>query len=335
MTATEKMGMSIAQIPVQQSRDREGAVAATRTRPSIPRNRFLTGAALSGATLRGAALRGATLSGATLIQLPLPHPRSQAFHRSLRLPTGPRKPAFSLIELLVVVAIVALLLAILLPSLAKAREQARLVTCQSNLHQIGTAVVTYAAESRGRIPFGPNVAALGPMLSANDGTMATNQIWTGPQPPATSFMALGLLMNRSLAFPELMYCPADDSTDPVEELAKIRARQPSPGYCSYLYRQLDETDGRGRIDDLGRNSTGGRARALALDMNSVVTAFPEWQRTNHRARRVNVLYLDASALSFSNEKHPFSLRDQDLMDMPARLDEILQAADRGYQGGTP
>ncbi len=247
----------------------------------------------------------------------------------------PRISAFSLIELLVVVAIVALLLAILLPSLAKAREQARLVTCQSQLHQIGTAVMTYAAESHGRIPFGPDVAGLGAMLPPNDGTTATNQIWTGPQPPVTSYMALGLLMNRSLAFPELMYCPADDSSDPIEELAKIRTRQPAPGYCSYLYRQLDETDGRGRIDDLGRNAVDGRARALALDMNSVVAAFPEWQRTNHRARRVNVLFLDASVLSFRNEQHPLSLRDQDLADMPGRLDEILQAADRGYQGAAP
>ena len=321
MTTTEKMGMSIAPIRDQQSRDRKGAVAARNAKE--PR------ASARAVPVRKAAVEYAPKTARAEVR------GSFADIGQFELPAGSRKPAFSLIELLVVVAIVALLLAILLPSLARAREQARLVTCQSNLHQIGTSVVTYAAESRGRIPFGPNVAALGPMLSANDGSTATNQIWTGPQPPAISFMALGLLMNRSLAFPELMYYPADGSTDPVEELAKVRARQPAPGYCSYLYRQLDETDGRGRIDDLGRNSAGERPRALALDMNSVVTAFPEWQRTNHRARRVNVLFLDASVLSFSNEKHPFSLRDQDLMNMPARLDEILQAADRGYHGGAP
>ena len=48
-----------------------------------------------------------------------------------------RRSAFTLIELLVVIAIIAILAAILFPVFARAREQARLTTCRSNLRQIG------------------------------------------------------------------------------------------------------------------------------------------------------------------------------------------------------
>ncbi len=60
---------------------------------------------------------------------------------------------FTLIELLVVVAIIAMLISILLPSLSRAKEQARQVYCSNNLRSIWTAVLTYALESRERLPF--------------------------------------------------------------------------------------------------------------------------------------------------------------------------------------
>ncbi|MHB8994361.1 MAG: prepilin-type N-terminal cleavage/methylation domain-containing protein [Armatimonadota bacterium] len=53
---------------------------------------------------------------------------------------------FTLIELLVVIAIIAILAAILFPVFAKAREKARQSSCQSNLKQIGLAVLSYAQD---------------------------------------------------------------------------------------------------------------------------------------------------------------------------------------------
>lgn len=59
---------------------------------------------------------------------------------------------FTLIELLVVVAIITLLIAILLPSLGQAREQAKTTMCASNLRQLGLGMRLYAQENDDRFP---------------------------------------------------------------------------------------------------------------------------------------------------------------------------------------
>jgi len=63
-----------------------------------------------------------------------------------------RKTGFTLVELLVVLAIISILAGMLLPGLSRAREAARRVNCASNLRQVGLSFKMYADESNGNFP---------------------------------------------------------------------------------------------------------------------------------------------------------------------------------------
>lgn len=78
-------------------------------------------------------------------------------------PKGPtrarRRSAFTLVELLVVISIIALLLGLLLPSLAGARESAYALVCQANLRSLGQAQAGFQSDNRGELAGSPGTTS--------------------------------------------------------------------------------------------------------------------------------------------------------------------------------
>jgi prepilin-type processing-associated H-X9-DG protein len=111
-------------------------------------------------------------------------------------PTGPReRGAFTTLELLVVLAVIAILAALLFPAVVKARKRAAEVVCTSNFRQIHLALALYQDNYKGRFPTNSE------FLGGGDGQY--------PGWPAASSRPL----HPYLATPEVFRCPADVGMD--------------------------------------------------------------------------------------------------------------------------
>jgi prepilin-type processing-associated H-X9-DG protein/prepilin-type N-terminal cleavage/methylation domain-containing protein len=119
------------------------------------------------------------------------------------MPKRPKFRAFTLVELLVVIGIIAVLIALLLPTLSAARESAKTVQCLSNLRQLTTAAHTYAIEYHGFYPIA--------YYSASDPDHAYSYNWdfTLVQDNATGQRTVrpGLLWPGTSAAP-VQHCPS-------------------------------------------------------------------------------------------------------------------------------
>lgn len=109
------------------------------------------------------------------------------------------RAAFTLVELLVVIGIIAVLIGILLPTLGRAREAARRAQCLSNERELGNALRIYATQYKDQIPIG--------YMDQSNFNYFVN--WNNTN--GTKVSMLGLLAVAKLTpNPKAFYCPAND-----------------------------------------------------------------------------------------------------------------------------
>lgn len=176
----------------------------------------------------------------------------------------PSRRGFTLIELLVVISIIALLIAILLPALAAARESAIRTQCAANLQQQGIAIAAFASDN--------DMAT--PPRSDNGMSTGIYAIWLNgggwsDDPAFGRFRRAGVLVDQGyLTAPEALYCPALAKAHPWLKPGGIREGTTQGGYFQedqvpaglnvmtwgYHYRETYQ-----------RNGTGLRNNTLNMD----------------------------------------------------------------------
>ena len=113
----------------------------------------------------------------------------------MRLSRPDSRHGFTLVELLVVIGIIALLIAILLPSLNRAREAAKRTACLSNLRQVHQSYMLYALSSKDDLPIGV----------MGGGYQFNYMIWNNDR-----YVAFGKLFEADFVKePRIFYCPSD------------------------------------------------------------------------------------------------------------------------------
>lgn len=88
-----------------------------------------------------------------------------------------RRVAFTLVEVLVVIAIIGLLMSILVPSMSRARAAAKRAACASNLKQIGVVMRIYIGENRDRLPYASAMPSVSPLPLDTDDAISISDVF--------------------------------------------------------------------------------------------------------------------------------------------------------------
>lgn len=140
---------------------------------------------------------------------------------------------FTLIDVLVSLAVIAVLIGLMLPALTAIRETGRKVVCSSNIRQIGLSTAMYADDYRGQLPYSVSYdkSIDGPGFEPQFLMMAR---WGGP---ANRWDGLGLLFGKQYCSAgQVFYCPSHKSHHRYETYAAGWNGNPIDVYTNFQYR---------------------------------------------------------------------------------------------------
>lgn len=210
-----------------------------------------------------------------------------------------RRPAFTLVEILVVIGIIALLSAILFPAFGRVREKGRAASCQENLHQIGLSVAMYSQDYEGKFPMGGDPIDINSSIwSSEDGGK-----WVAIVP---TLKPLPGVLSPYLKSTQTWRCPSDSGFDHAEghSTSLLNTRPSSAGKwgMSYFYNT--------RLTLTGKTIAGLQAYdnftpydVYGVDQISVFyDASGSWHGGTGDQRRYNVLMADGHVKSQTREE---------------------------------
>lgn len=184
---------------------------------------------------------------------------------------------FTLIDVLVTLAVMAILMSLLLPSLSGVRETARQVICRSNVRQLGIGVTQFAGENVDKLPYS-SMQASGKPFETMYLRIDVTSAWDG----------LGILyIEEFMPAPLIFYCPSHHGTHPYLNYADSWATITGDIVGNYQYR------GRGPITNQPNAPTTDRLSALAPGITLIVDGLRSVGDFNHEIG-ANVFRADSS-----------------------------------------
>ena len=192
--------------------------------------------------------------------------------------------AFTLVEMLVVIAIIAVLAALLLPALIRGKQRAQRIQCINNLEQTGTAFQMFAHDHRGKFPMQISTADGGSWEYVEAGTAINGTFYF-------SYRHLQTLANE-LVVPRILVCPSDQARQPAATFSTLQNSN-----VSYFVGAYANYDVPASVLAGDRNITNNAGATPSLVRG---TAGLRWTGELH-AFKGNVLFADAHVEQLHND----------------------------------